>query len=129
MYVQYATDAPDTWRDWSANLTNRCPTNTACTPPAGYKGTVTANNVPAGANVWVTVHLDYALKGTTQASTWLKTPKTYGPFQSDIKIKVGNAVVGTSTSQAWLLGRGKKVTGHLRVHDQRDREHRAPGDV
>jgi hypothetical protein len=72
------------------------------------------SNVPAGADVWITVHLDYKLKGTTQSSTFLKTPKTYGPFQSDIVVKdaTGTTVMpgGTSSSSTTLIGRGKKVT-------------------
>jgi hypothetical protein len=60
----------------------------------------------------VNVHLDYNLKGTTQSSTFTKTPIMYGPFQSDVIIKAqpSGAVIGTSTSNTSLLGRGKKVT-------------------
>ena len=73
------------------------------------------NDVPAGADVWVTVHLDYGLKGTTQnPSTFLKPPVVYGPFQSDIVVKKqsdGSQLPGgTSSSNTELLGRGKKVT-------------------
>jgi hypothetical protein len=79
---------------------------------SGADGTITVNNVPPGAKVWVTVHLDYALKGQTKDANFLKTPKLYAPFQSDIVIKEQNsgAVVGASTSSTSLLGRGKKVT-------------------
>jgi uncharacterized repeat protein (TIGR01451 family) len=120
-YVQLATDPANTWTDWTPQSTGICstysspadnvnPTNApAC---AGSDGTITVNNVPAGAKVWVTVHLDYALKGTTQASNFTQKPISYGPFSSAIKIrdKLTGAFVGTSYSQTSLLGRGKKVT-------------------
>ena len=76
----------------------------------GQYGKITVNNVPAGAKVWVTVHLDYALKGTTQPQS-ITLPKTYGPFRSDITIK---HQLGSDPRREHfvtdLLGRGKKVT-------------------
>ncbi len=77
----------------------------------GQYGKITVNDVPAGARVWVTVHLDFALKDTTQPQS-ITLPKNYGPFKSDITIKHQQTglVLGTSTSQTSLLGRGKKVT-------------------
>ena len=71
----------------------------------GQYGKITVNNVPAGAKVWVTVHLDFALKGTTQPQS-ITLPKTYGPFRSDIAIKHQQRalVLGTSTSQDQPLG-------------------------
>jgi hypothetical protein len=69
--------------------------------------------VPAGAKIWVTVHLDYALKGTTPTPTSIvTTPRTYGPFSSDITVRnqAGTVVLGASHSDTELLGRGKKVT-------------------
>ncbi|HVD71298.1 MAG TPA: DUF11 domain-containing protein, partial [Actinomycetota bacterium] len=111
-YVQYASDPANTWRDWTSQSTGICwsPTPTpACT---GNDGTITVNNVPAGAKVWITAHLDYNLKGTTQASTFTKKPILYAPFKSYIVIKdqTTGVPVGASTSSESLLGRGKKVT-------------------
>src|SRR6185369_5111300 len=88
-YIQYATDPANTWRDWTPQSTGICwtyssPTNNAanvkqCGTPGGTQyGTITVNNVPAGAKVWITVHLDYALKGTTPVPTSsVTTPRTY----------------------------------------------------
>ncbi len=119
-YVQLAGDPANTWRDWTPQSTGSCWTYSS---PAdnvnpnnlpncgGQYGKITVNNVPAGAKVWVTVHLDFALKGTTQPQS-ITLPKTYGPFRSDITIKHQQTglILGTSTSQTNLLGRGKKVT-------------------
>jgi hypothetical protein len=70
-------------------------------------GTITVNGVPANAKVWVTVHLDYALKGMTAPNqNFGNPPMTYRPFQSTAVI--GNT--GASYSSTSLLGRGKKVT-------------------
>ena len=111
VYVRLATDSPDTWRDWSSNLTNRCATQTqnAC---SGADGTVNVHNVPAGATVWVTAHLDYGKKGDTVASTFTQRPILYGPFQSDIVIRdqATGILVGESSSNTSIWGRGKKVT-------------------
>jgi hypothetical protein len=64
------------------------------------------NNVPANAKVWVNVHLDYRLKGTTAPnSNFGNPPMTYRPFQSIIVTGGGSSFSSTS-----LLGRGKKVT-------------------
>ena len=123
-YVQYATDPANTWRDWTPQSTGICwtyssPTNNPanvkqCGTPSGTQyGTITVNNVPGGAKVWITVHLDYALKGTTPVPpSSVTTPRTYGPFSSDIVIKnqSGTLVLGASHSDTELLGRGKKVT-------------------
>ncbi|HEY3210032.1 MAG TPA: hypothetical protein VGL18_09625, partial [Actinomycetota bacterium] len=110
-YIQYANDAPNTWRDWTPQSSSIC-WNSAQNTCSGADGTITVNNVPPGAKVWVTVHLDYALKGQTKDANFLKTPKLYTPFQSDILIKdqSSGAVVGASSSNTSLLGRGKKVT-------------------
>jgi uncharacterized repeat protein (TIGR01451 family) len=119
-YVQLAGDPANTWRDWTPQSTGICWTYSApadnvnpnnlpnCT---GDYGKITVNNVPAGAKVWVTAHLDFALKGTTQPTS-IQTPKNYGPFRSNITIKhqQSGLILGTSTSQTSLLGRGKKVT-------------------
>ncbi len=113
-YVQLAGDAPNTWRDWTPQSSNITWTNTNTDPacsktttvgPLGT-GTITPNNVPAGAKVWVTVHLDYALKTTTASSNNFGNPPIlYKPFQSTITMAGGNSYSSTS-----LLGRGKKVT-------------------
>jgi hypothetical protein len=56
--------------------------------------------------VWVTVHLDYALKGLAAPSSTFGTPPVlYKPFESTI-----TTVGGGSYSSESLLGRGKKVT-------------------
>jgi hypothetical protein len=115
--VQLATDAPNTWRDWTPQSTGICwtasgPATVVLPNCTGHYGKITVNNVPAFAKVWVTVHLDYVRKGTTPtpAST-VTNPRTYGPFQSAITMKnSAGAVVGTSYSSTTLLGRGKKVT-------------------
>jgi hypothetical protein len=92
------------------------PFPSGCTQPAGTPhgtGTITVNNVPAGAKVWVNIHLDYAPKGDN-ISTVIPNPMTkmvrYGPFSSRIEIKSGSTVVGTSYSETSVIGRGKKVT-------------------
>lgn len=113
-YVQYASDSANVWRDWtpqSSNITwtnqpvSACDKNSSAGPLG--QGTITVNNVPVGAKVWVTVHLDYSLKTTTASSSNFGNPPiTYRPFQSTIKI--GNS--GASYSSTSLLGRGKKVT-------------------
>jgi hypothetical protein len=71
------------------------------------QGKITVNGVPANAKVWVTVHLDYNLKGLTAPSGSFGTPPvTYTPFTSTAAI----SNTGVSTSNTSLLGRGKKVT-------------------
>jgi hypothetical protein len=103
-YVQLPSDPPDTWRDWTPKSSNISWTNNPC-PTAGV-GRITPNDVPPGAKVWVTAHLDYALKGTTAPSSKFGNPPiTYGPFQSTIAV-----AGGSSYSSGSLLGRGKKVT-------------------
>ena len=115
MYVQLAGDAPNTWRDWASNSSSPTWSTTSCastgTGPVGT-GSMTARNVPVGAKVWITVHLDYALKDTTQSSTFTSKPIAYGPFSSVISIRdqASGFVVGASSSSESLLGRGKKVT-------------------
>jgi uncharacterized protein (DUF2141 family) len=113
-YVQYASDSANTWRDFTPQSTNIMWTNaplascskTTTAGPLGT-GTITVNNVPAGAKVWVTVHLDYALKGTTAPSSSFGTPPiSYMPFQSTIAI----SSIGSSYSSTSLVGRGKKVS-------------------
>jgi hypothetical protein len=114
-YVQLAGQT-NVWTDWTPQSTGIC-WNAAQNQCSGEDGTITVNNIPTGATVWVTVHLDYNLKGTTQLSDFTKKPIYYGPFQSDVLIKaqVGSnsstwPAVGTSTSNTSLIGRGKKVT-------------------
>ena len=117
-YIQLATDGPNTWRPWGESNTV---TNVAfpggCAQPAGTpygQGTITVNNVPAGAKVWVNIHLDYAPKGdniSTVNPNPMTKPVVYGPFSSTITIKnAAGATVGTSFSSTSLIGRGKKVT-------------------
>jgi len=90
--------------------------NAATGCPNNQTARVTVNNVPVNATVWITVHLDYAPKGsaitTLNPNNPLTKPVTYGPFQSDVVIKdqATGFVVGTSTSSETLIGRGKKVT-------------------
>ena len=114
-YVQLPTDSANTWRDWTpqsseiswANANVNPPTcNQKGTGPTSGEGKITVNNVPAGAKVWVNVHLDYALKGVGGlGSTFGTPPINYTPFKSKI-VSPG----GTSSSSGSLLGRGKKVT-------------------
>jgi hypothetical protein len=114
-YVQLAGQ-PNTWTDWTPQSTGIC-WNAAQNTCSGFDGKITVDNVPAGAIVWVTVHLDYNLKGSTQASDFTKKPILYAPFQSDVVIKaqVGPdratwPQVGVSSSSTSLWGRGKKAT-------------------
>jgi hypothetical protein len=117
-YIQLATDGPNTWRPWgeSNNVTNT-PFPGGCAQPAGTPygtGTITVNNVPAGAKVWVNIHLDYAPKGDN-ISTVIPSPMTkpvvYGPFSSTITVQNdAGATIGTSFSSTSVIGRGKKVT-------------------
>jgi hypothetical protein len=117
-YVQFASDPANTWRDWTPQSNNvvivnqpvaNCPKSTSGGPPGS--ATMTVNNVPAGARVWVTVHLDYSLKGTQAPSaTFGNPPILYTPFASTATIKVDGIPVGFSSSSTSLLGRGKKVT-------------------
>jgi hypothetical protein len=117
-YVQYATDPANTWRDWTPQSSNivihntpvaSCPTLTSGGTPG--TATITVSNVPAGAKVWVTVHLDYSLKGTmAPSSTFGNPPILYTPFASTATVKVAGVPVGFSSSSTSLLGRGKKVT-------------------
>jgi hypothetical protein len=117
-YVQYASDPANTWRDWTPQsttpvITNQpasiCPYGSVTVPLGG--ATLTVNNVPAGARVWVTVHLDYSFKGTkAPSSTYGNPPILYTPFQSTATVKVSGIPVGVSSTSTSLLGRGKKVT-------------------
>ncbi len=117
-YVQLATDGPNTWRPWgeSNNVTNVA-FPSGCAQPAGTpygQGTITVNNVPAGAKVWVNIHLDYAPKGdniSTVNPNPMNKPVVYGPFSSTITVKnTTGATIGTSFSSTSVIGRGKKVT-------------------
>jgi hypothetical protein len=113
-YVQYAGDSANTWRDFTGTATGitwnngpvaSCDKNTTAGPQG--TGTITVNGVPANAKVWVTVHLDYALKGLTAPSSTFGTPPiNYTPFTSTIVVGAS----GSSVSSTSLLGRGKKVT-------------------
>jgi hypothetical protein len=117
-YIQYAGDPANTWRDWTPQsttpvITNQpltlCDKNTSAGPQGG--ATLTVNNVPAGAWVWVTVHLDYSLKGTQASSANFGTPPIlYTPFKSTATVKLSGVPVGASSTSTSLLGRGKKVT-------------------
>jgi hypothetical protein len=111
-YVQYASDPANTWRDWTPQSTNiswtnsnvsTCSKTTTAGPPG--TGTITPNNVPAGAKVWVTVHLDYSLKNTQSTAGFGNPPILYTPFES-----TATTTGGASYSRESLLGRGKKVT-------------------
>jgi hypothetical protein len=114
-YVQLPSDGPNTWRDWTPQSSNITWNNTNASPLCDKKtgvptppgtGTITPNNVPAGAKVWVTVHLDYSLKDQQQPmSNFGSAPILYKPFQSTITTAGGSSFSSTS-----LLGRGKKVT-------------------
>jgi hypothetical protein len=114
-YVQYASDSANTWRDftptstgitWTNSPASGCPASAPASSGLPGIGTITVNNVPANAKVWVNVHLDYRLKGTTAPnSNFGNPPMTYRPFQSVI-VSTG----GSSASSTSLLGRGKKVT-------------------
>jgi uncharacterized repeat protein (TIGR01451 family) len=123
-YVQYATDPANYWRPWT-DIANVAWTNTpfsSCSQVVGPTfgtpsgtGTISVQNVPVGATVWVNVHLDYAAKGLNISSVTpdpMKKPVTYGPFSSTIVVrdKATNFVVGSSYSGATVIGRGKKVT-------------------
>jgi uncharacterized repeat protein (TIGR01451 family) len=116
-YIQYATDALDTWRPWGeSNSVINTPFPSGCNQATGMpygSGTITVNNVPAGATVWVNVHLDYAAKGdniSTLTPNPMTKPVTYRPFSSKITMRSGSVVVGTSYSETSVIGRGKKVT-------------------
>jgi hypothetical protein len=109
--VKLAGAPANAWTDWTPQSTNRC-WNSTQNQCSGADGTITVNNVPAGATVWVTVHLDYKLKGTTVGSDFLKKPIVYGMFASHVMIREqqSGAWVGVSSSGTTLIGRGKKVT-------------------
>jgi uncharacterized repeat protein (TIGR01451 family) len=110
-YIQMSDGS---WIDWTSHASNICWSTKPGCVVASNIGTITVNDVPAGADVWVNVHLDYKLKGTTQnPSTFLKPPKVYN-FSSVIAVKDQSTSApmpgGTSSSSTTLLGRGKKVT-------------------
>ncbi len=111
-YVQLVGDPMNTWRDWTGQSTGICWSSTPAANCGGHDATITVRNVPTGAKVWITAHLDYYLKGSTVASNFTQKPVTYTPFMSVIAIKdqATSFVVGTSSSSESLLGRGKKVT-------------------
>jgi hypothetical protein len=102
-YVQLPGDSANTWRDWLSKSSNVSATQASC--PLGPDGTITVNDVPANAKVWVTVHLDYRLKGTTASAGFGNPPIIYKPFQS-----TATTSGGASYSSESLVGRGKKVT-------------------
>jgi hypothetical protein len=110
----YIQQPDGSWIDWTSHASPICwYGKPGCAVPSNG-ATVTVNDVPAGADVWINIHLDYKLKGTTQnASTFLKPPKTYY-FSSAIVVKDQTTSApmpgGTSFSSTTLLGRGKKVT-------------------
>ena len=116
-YIQLATDPANTWRPWGqSNTVTNTPYPSGCTQPAGTPygtGTIIVEDVPAGATVWVNIHLDYAAKGdniSTLNPNPMSKPVTYRPFSSRITMRSGSVIVGTSYSETSVIGRGKKVT-------------------
>jgi hypothetical protein len=111
-YVKLAGAPANSWSDWTPQSNVICWSNDLGCKSGTADGTITVNNVPAGATVWVTVHLDYALKGTQQSPDFTKKPIEYTPFKSDFLVsdQSTGAVVGAGSSSTSLLGRGKKVT-------------------
>jgi len=112
-------DGQTSWTDWTPQSTGSCwnQTQNQC---SGSDGTITVNNVPAKAEVWVTVHLDLRCKGMSYdclknlslvpPKDPMKVPYTLGPFTSTATIKVSGVPVSASTTSTSLIGRGKKVT-------------------
>ena len=77
-------------------------TEVACIKTVGTgSASVSIPNVPAGATVWVTVHLDYAGKGQKDSSMLVR------PFDFDATWTVG---LLTGQGGASIAGRPKKVT-------------------
>ena len=107
---------PNTWRDWTPQSSNITWTNTN-TSPACIKtivgrtrsapGRSRRMNVPAGAKVWVTVHLDYSLKDDAAARATTSATRRSCTRRSSRPPRRQAARAISSTS---LLGRGKKVT-------------------
>ncbi len=111
VYVRARQLRPGHLAYWSANITSRCAFDEHGLHTAGrisrhrHHGQQRARGCPG---VGYPVHLDYALKGQPpRLRPGSKTSKTHGLFQSDIKIKVGTAVVGTSTDKrgSWAAAR------------------------
>ena len=80
----------------------------------GSDGSITVNNVPANAEVWVTAHLDLRCKSQPytclqQSPRSAERPATYH-FSSRAAVKVAGVEVSESITSTSLLGRGKKVT-------------------
>ena len=112
-YVRLASS--NTWTDWTPQSTQICWSATQNTCAGGSDGSITVNNVPADAEVWVTAHLDFRCKGesytcaTSVGTDPLKKPVTYS-FNSKATVKVAGVPVNESYTSATLIGRGKKVT-------------------
>jgi uncharacterized repeat protein (TIGR01451 family) len=112
-------DGTNTWTDWTPQSTGICwSADMGCpTSAPAHDGTITVNNVPSKAEVWITVHLDLKCKGqsydTCMKATGkdpMKVPFPFGPFMSRATVRIGNIPLATSTTSTSLLGRGKKVT-------------------
>ena len=52
------------WTDWTPQSTTIAGTQTQNTCASGSDGSITVNNVPANAEVWVTAHLDYRARAS-----------------------------------------------------------------
>ncbi len=99
--------------NWTSQSTGIC-WNTGNGCPAN-QGRITVNNVPPGATVWVMAHIDFKPKGSnisTLSPNPMQKPVLYGPLSSSITIRnqQSSAVIGTSYSSTYVIGRGKKVT-------------------
>jgi uncharacterized repeat protein (TIGR01451 family) len=110
-YVRLAGST--TWTDWTPQSTLLCWSANQNTCVNGSDASLTVNNVPANAEVWVTAHLDLVCKSKPYSCLLpndpLKRPATYS-FDSKATVKVAGVPVAESTSEASLVGRGKKVT-------------------
>ena len=115
-------DGSTTWTLWT-DVSGKCWSNDmGCVTTTGpHDGSITVNNVPSKAEVWVTVHLDLKCKGMNYDSCMKNlslTPKkdpyavpyTFGPFKSTATQKISGIPVASSTTSTTLVGRGKKVT-------------------
>ena len=82
-YVENPTDPANTWHDVTPTSTNitvnnslasSCPPSAPASSGTPGTGTITVNGVQPNAKVWVTVHLDYSLKGMTAPNGNFGTP-------------------------------------------------------
>ena len=110
VYVQYASDGANVWRDITPNTTgNPCWSTAPASNPSVaqcegsdavmHDGVVTVSNIPAGAEVWVTVHLDYRLKGTVQNTTTFLKQLYFFDFSSKAELRAAGTplLIGTSS--------------------------------